>query len=495
MKKFSLASAIKKTRIVPAAASLLLLCVSFSAYPQQKDPPVHPNVIIIYMDDMGYGDPECYSGIAYHTPNINRLAAEGMRFTNYYAGEPICTASRASLLTGCYPPRVGLWGALAPWDGRALNPAEEIIPALLKRAGYKTGMVGKWHLGAKAPYLPLHYGFDEYFGLPYSNDMWPYQYSGEPATPEQPYQYKCPPLPLLEGDSVVKYIASLKDQGELTKLYTQRACRFIHKNRRAPFFLYIAPSMVHVPLAVSPEFSGKSGAGLFADVMMEIDWFVGEIMKTLKQEQLDKNTLLVFASDNGPWLNFGNHAGNTGGLREGKATSFEGGQREPFIVAMPGTIPAGTVNNNIVIGIDLLPTIAALCHAPLPKNKIDGVNVWPLLQHADHASLRDKVAYYLGEDNLNAVRKGKWKYVMPHQGRTYKDDLPGRDGYPGKTRVVPISEALYDLSTDPGETIDVKALHPDVVEQLKAVAEKYRNELGDDNTHTPCKECRPAAVW
>ena len=346
------------------AVIISLLCISFFIFSFQKRmPPAKPNVIIIFMDDMGYGDPSCYSGILYQTPNIDKLASEGMRFTNFYAAQAVCSASRAGILTGCYPNRVGIYGALMPWSPLALNPKEETIAAALKKAGYYTGMIGKWHLGAKAPYLPIHYGFDEYLGLPYSNDMWPVNYDGKPITDTSDRKSKFPPLPLLEGDKPVKYIRTLDDQAQLTQTYTKRAINFIQKNKNHPFFLYLAHSMVHVPIAASPAFRGKSKEGLFGDVMMEIDWSVGEVMRTLNENGLAKNTIVIFTSDNGPWLNFGNHAGNTGGLREGKGTSWEGGQREPCIMRWPGKIPAGTVCNKIAATIDLFPTIAKICGA------------------------------------------------------------------------------------------------------------------------------------
>lgn len=452
-----------------------------------------PNVIIILMDDMGYGDPECYAGVNYKTPNINKLAAEGMRFTGFYAAQAVCSASRAGLLTGCYPNRVGIHGALMPWAEIALNTSEETIASVLKKAGYRTGMVGKWHLGAKAPNLPVHYGFDEFLGLPYSNDMWPVGYDGKPVTDTANRKFKHPPLPLLEGDHPTRYIRTLDDQGTLTADYTERACAFIKKSSNHPFFLYLAHSMVHVPINASPRFLGKSGAGLFGDVMMEVDWSVGEIMQTLKQQGIDENTLVIFTSDNGPWLTFGDHAGNTGGLREGKGSSWEGGQRVPCIVRWPGTVPAGTVCNNLSATIDLLPTIAKLAGAPLPENTIDGVDISSLWFMKAGANPRNELAYYYGRNNLEAVRKGSWKLVLPHRGQTYKTYMPGKNGFPGGYAEVQVPLALYDLAHDPGETQDVQSAHPEVVKDLMTVAEKYRDTLGDDLTQTPCSECRPPA--
>lgn len=457
-----------------------------------RRPEKQPNIIVIFMDDMGYGDPECYNGFGYHTPNINKLAAEGMRFTNFYAAQAVCTASRAALLTGCYPNRLGISGAFMPWSKLALNPNEQTIAVLLKKAGYHTGMIGKWHLGAKAPFLPVHYGFDEYLGLPYSNDMWPVDYDGKPVTDTTDRRFRYPPLPLLEGDSTIRYIRTLADQGELTGIYTKRACAFIRQHKDNPFFLYLAHSMVHVPIAASPAFVGKSGVGLFGDVMLEVDWSVGEIMRTLREAGLDKNTLVIFTSDNGPWLTFGDHAGNAGGLREGKGTSWEGGQREPCIMRWPGKIPAGTVCNKIAATLDILPTITKICGALMPVNKIDGVDIWPLLSGEPDANPRNELVYYYDHNSLEGVRKGKWKLVVPHKGQTYKTYLPGHGGRPGGYDAVQIPKALYDLSEDPGETLDVQAQNPEVVKDLEALVEKYRTRLGDDLTHTACAECREA---
>jgi arylsulfatase len=452
-----------------------------------------PNVLVILMDDMGYGDPECYAGTRYHTPNINRMAAADMRFTNFYAAQATCTASRAALLTGCYPNRIGISGAFYPWTSIALNPKEETIASLLKKSGYHTGMVGKWHLGAKAPYLPIHYGFDEYFGLPYSNDMWPVDYDGKPIKDSTNPKARYPPLPLLEGDKPIRYIQTLEDQGELTGIYTRRACQFIRDNRKHPFFLYLAPSMVHVPIYASPAFLGKSGAGLFGDVMMEVDWSIGEILKTLEETGVSRNTLVVFTSDNGPWLTFGDHAGNAGGLREGKGSSWEGGQREPCIMYWPGMIQPGVICSNLSSTIDLLPTIAHLCGARLPPSKIDGVDITSLLTQSAGPGPRDEFVYYYRHNSLEGIRKGQYKLVVPHRGQTYKTYQPGKNGYPGGYAEVDVPMALYDLAHDPGETQDVQKSHPEVVTEMLELVDKYRKSLGDDNTHSPCTECREAA--
>lgn len=485
-----------KKYLIPAACSLVLLgaALSLNAFlPPAAPKAAPPNVVIIFMDDMGNGDPVFNGGIGYATPQLDRLAAEGMRFTNFYAAQAVCSASRAGILTGCYPNRLGIHGALMPWAKIALNPQEETIASVLKKAGYRTGMVGKWHLGARAPYLPTHYGFDEYLGLPYSNDMWPVDYDGSPITDSSDHRYRYPPLPLLEGDSTLRIIRNLRDQGQLTQTYTKRACRFIRENKAHPFLLYFAHSMVHVPIAASPAFVGKSDSGLFGDVMEEVDWSVGQVLKTLREEGLEQNTLVIFTADNGPWLRFGNWAGNTGGLREGKGTSFEGGQREPCLMRWPGHIPAGTVCNKIASTIDLLPTLAKICGAPLPAKRIDGVNILPLLLGDKDADPRTEFVYYYNTNSLEAIRQGPWKLVFPHKSQTYKKFPPGKDGYPSPYASMQVELALYDLSRDPGETIDVKDKHPDVVQRLQALADNYRRDLGDDLTGAKGSGRRPAA--
>ena len=453
-----------------------------------------PNVVLIFMDDMGYGDPETYGGYPYHTPNLNKLAASGMRFTNFYAAQAVCSASRAALLTGCYPNRVGISGALMPWSNVALNPKEETIASMVKQKGYKTGMIGKWHLGAKAPYLPTSYGFDEYLGLPYSNDMWPVGYDGKPITDTGSKKSKYPTLQLIDGFNPVMPINNLDDQAKLTTLYTERAVKFIGSNKNNPFFLYLAHSMPHVPIAVSSKFKNKSGAGLFGDLMMEIDWSIGEVMKALDKNGLTKNTLIIFTSDNGPWLTFGNHAGSSGGLREGKGSAWDGGVKVPCIMSYPGVIAPGTVCNNLAATMDVLPTIAALTKSSLPKNKIDGVTILSLLKQEPEANPRDHFVYYYDNNSLKAVRQGKWKLVFPHQSQTYKATDMGKDGFPGKYASVPVPMALYDLSSDPGETLDVAKHNPTVVAALTSIADTYRQALGDDLTNQAGTQKRPSAT-
>ncbi len=470
---------------------ILLICRCANA---QEARDSLPNIILIYMDDMGYGDVDSYGGIDYTTPNIDKLAAQGMRFTNFYAAQPICSASRAAILTGCYPNRIGLHGALPPHSKIGLGSKEETIADVLRKKGYATGIIGKWHLGDNPKFLPLQHGFDYYFGLPYSNDMWPMNYDGNPVKPTDPAwgrKHAKPPLPLIEGNKPIRYIRNMKDQNMLTTWYTEKAVNFIGKYKNRPFFLYLAHSMVHVPLAVSDKFRGKSKQGLFGDVMMEIDWSVGQVMKALRDEGIDKNTIVIFTSDNGPWLNFGNHAGSAGGLREGKSTTWDGGQKEPAIIRWPGVVPPGTVCNKLSANIDLLPTLAAITGAALPPNKIDGVNILSLFKGRVGANPRDHLFYYFGINSLEAVRQGHWKLVLPHVYNSYENELPGKDGWPGRTHRDSTGLALYDLRRDPGERYDVKGQYLEVVQKIQKLVQQARQDLGDDLTGFQGKNRRP----
>ncbi|VAX29742.1 Arylsulfatase [hydrothermal vent metagenome] len=483
------------SRYTAAAVSIILLLSLFSGFSaDQKENEKLPNIVLIFMDDMGYGDLASYGAIDYETPNLDKLAMEGMRFTNFYAAQAVCSASRAGLLTGCYPNRIGISGALMPWAKIGLSDKEMTIAQLLKQKGYATGMAGKWHLGHQKQFLPLQHGFDEYLGLPYSNDMWPVDFDGTPVTKEspKPWKAKYPQLPLIDGNEKVKEIRNLDDQGSLTTIYTERAVDFIKRNKDKPFFFYLAHSMVHVPLGVSDKFKGKSKQGLFGDVMMEIDWSVGEVIKALKENGLEDNTLVIFTSDNGPWLNFGNHAGSTGGLREGKGTSWEGGQREPCIVKWPGIVPEGAICNKLSATIDILPTLAAITGAELPDHKIDGVNILSLFKGEQDADPRSYFYYYYRKNSLEGVRNGHWKLVLPHSYRSYEGVLPGNDGFPGKYAKDSTGLALYNLRRDPGEHYDVKELYPDIVDAIMVLVQQAREDLGDELTGYEGKNRRPA---
>jgi len=457
---------------------LLLTIISFvfSFSGSAKKP---TNFILIYIDDMGYGDIALTGAIGYNTPNLDKMAGSGIFFSRYYSPQAVCSASRAGLLTGCYPNRVGFRGALDHTAKTGINAEEETIAEVLKKKGYATAAFGKWHLGHHKQFLPTNNGFDEYFGIPYSNDMWPNHPTSKNYYPE---------LPLFESEKVVK---TNPDQSQFTTEFTKRTINFIRKNQKNPFFVYLAHPMPHVPLFVSDKFKGKSELGLYGDVMMEIDWSVGQIMQTLKDLKLEENTLVIFTSDNGPWLNYGNHAGSSGGLREGKGTTFEGGQRVPCLMMWKGVIFPGTVNNNLVAGMDILPTIANIADAPLPDKKIDGVNIFPLLKGEKVEPPRKSFYYYYRNNNLEAVQDGQWKLVFPHKGRTYVGFEPGKDGLPGRANEnSEVAAGLYDLRRDPGEQYNVLEFYPEIVQKLEKIAIEAREDLGDDLTNNPGKNRR-----
>ena len=469
----------------------LSILISTQLIAQQKN--TSPNIILIYMDDMGYGDLSCYGAVDIQTPVLDKMAAEGMRFTNFLTSQAVCSASRASLLTGCYANRVGISGALWPKAGVGLSPDETTIAELLKQKNYATAAFGKWHLGDVKGYLPKSHGFDEYYGIPYSNDMWPVWYDGTPA--KQGTNKSCyPPLPLIEGDERVSTITTLDQQAQLTASLTDKTISFVEKNKHHPFFVYLAHPMPHVPINASPAFKGKSKQGLYGDVIQEIDANVGRIIQKIEELKLDKKTLIIFTSDNGPWFNFGNHAGNTGGFREGKGTSFEGGHRVPCIMYWKGVIPAGKVMNQLASTIDVLPTIAAMTNTQLPERKIDGVNLLPLLQGDLTQTPRSEFYYYYRKNSLEAVRKDNWKLVFEHPSRSYLNQVPGKDGFPGPSpEDVMMPKALYDLRRDPGERYDVQKEFPEIVKMLESIAEKARTELGDDLQKRIGTEVREAA--
>jgi arylsulfatase A len=438
-----------------------------------------PNIVLIFTDDQGYADVGVFGAKGFKTPNLDRLAKEGCKFTNFHVAQPVCSASRAALMTGCYPNRIGIHGALGPLAKHGINDNEMTLAELLKQKGYATGMAGKWHLGRPTQFLPVHHGFDEYFGLPYSNDMWP----SHPEARRGTY----PPLPLIEGDRVIDNEVTPTEQSNLTTWYTERAVKFIERNRDRPFFFYLAHSMPHVPLHVSEKFKGKSKQGLYGDVIMEIDWSVGEVMKALKKHKLEDNTLVIFTSDNGPWLSYGNHAGSAGPLREGKGTVWEGGTREPCIMRWPGKIPKGATNDRMLMTIDLFPTIAKLVGAVLPKHKIDGLDAWPLISGEKGAeNPHGAYFFYYHQSELQAVTDGdgRWKLYLPHAFRSLAGRPGGTNGIPAKYQQTKLeTPELYDLKNDLGETKSVASANPEVVQRLLALAEKAREDLGDSLTN------------
>ncbi len=428
-----------------------------------------PNIVILFIDDMGYADIGPFGAKGYATPNLDRMAREGNRFTDFYVAQAVCSASRAALLTGTYPNRIGIHGALGPASRTGISDQEVTIAQMLKPKGYATSIIGKWHLGDSPQFLPTRHGFDEYFGLPYSNDMWPNHPEAKPGT--------YPPLPLIEADSVLQL---MPDQSTLTRLYTERAVQFIESHANTPFFLYVPHTMVHVPLFAGAAFKGTSSSGLYADVVREIDWSVGQILNAIKRTGLDDNTLVIFTSDNGPWLSYGDYAGSAGPLREGKGTAWEGGVRVPFIARWPGRIPAGRTTREPAMTIDLLPTIATLAGVALPNNRIDGLDMWPLLRgDAGAKSPHDAFYFYYNTNELQAVRSGNWKLILAHSYQTLGDQPRATGGIPIKYRRAQAGLELYDLAADVGESHDVAALHPDVVERLTALAERARADMGD----------------
>lgn len=465
--------------VIGSALLAMLICGrSFAALPER------PNIVIINCDDLGYGDVGCYGATGYATPNIDRLAAEGNRFTRFYVTQAVCSASRAGLLTGCYPNRIGIKGALGPKSKVGIHDDEMTLAELVKQRGYATAIFGKWHLGDAPRFRPTRHGFDEYFGLPYSNDMWPFHPGFQNLPPAERTRKGYPPLPMFEDGEVAIAEVTENEQRMLTTWYAERAVKFIDAHKDQPFLLYVAHNMCHVPLFVSDKFAGKTPRGLFGDVIEEIDWSVGEITKALARHQLDEKTLVIFTSDNGPWLNYGDHAGSAGPLREGKGTSWEGGIREPFIARWPSVIPAGITTSEPAMTIDLFPTIARLSGAKLPEHKIDGLDIWPLLAAEPGAKCaHEAYTIYYADNELQAVTSGAWKLYLPHTYRTLAGRPGGHNGMPVNYEQRKITEPeLYQLELDIGEKQNVAAENPQVVARLLTIAETARADLGDSLT-------------
>jgi arylsulfatase A len=470
-------------RFVTVALAVVLL----AARPLEAAPRL-PNIVVIFTDDQGYADVGCFGATGFATPNLDRLASEGRKFTSFHVAQPVCSASRTGLLTGCYPNRLGIHGALGPTAMHGISDREVTLAQLLKQKGYATGMAGKWHLGHHPQFLPTRHGFDEYLGLPYSNDMWPRHPEAKPGS--------YPPLPMIDGETIVDPDVSPDDQRQLTTRYTDRAVSFIERHKDVPFFFYLAHSMPHVPLHVSEKFRGKSKQGLYGDVIMELDWSVGEVLKALKTHDLERDTLVIFTTDNGPWLSYGEHAGSASPLREGKGTCWEGGVRVPCIMRWPGKIPAGTTCDAMLMTIDLFPTIARLVGAQLPAHPIDGRDVWPILAGEPGArNPHDAYLFYYEVNQLQAVASGdgRWKLQLPHTYRTLSSRPGGRDGAPAKyeQRTI-VHPELYDLAHDVSETTDVADKNPEVVRKLLVVAEQARADLGDALTKREGRGVRPA---
>lgn len=439
-------------------ASLFLAMFSAVLFSQQQ-----PNFVIIFADDMGYGDAGCYGHPTIRTPHLDQMASEGMRMTEFYVAAPVCSASRGALLTGRLPIRNGITGVLFPRNEKGLPKSEHTIAKLLKEQDYTTACIGKWHLGHKNGYLPTGHGFDYYYGVPYSNDM--YIDSAAPlandvllregVTKEKIranayFKHRPKYVPLMRQDEVIEFPA---DQSTLTKRYTEEAIRFIEKNKKKPFFLYLPHTMPHTPLYASDDFEGTSLRGLYGDVIEELDWSVGQILKKLKETGLDDNTLVVFTSDNGPWLIQKLNGGSSGLLQGAKFTTWEGGMRAPGIFWWPGKIEAGTVNRQMASTLDLLPTMLDLAGGSIPGDRMmDGYSLKDMLIN-DGDSPRNEMFYYKGR-TLQAVRKGPWKIHF----RTTNEF--------GKNAVEHEDPLLFNVEEDPSERIDLAKQHPDVLAEI-----------------------------
>ncbi|MDB6031365.1 MAG: atsA 21 [Verrucomicrobiales bacterium] len=477
---------------------LLLIFLVWSSVDSRAADATRPNVVFIFADDLGYGDIGCYGAKDIRTPNIDKLARQGTRFTSFYVAQAVCTASRAAFLTGCYANRVGMAGALNHTSNTGINTRETMLSEMFKRQGYATAIYGKWHLGHREPFLPTHRGFDEWFGIPYSNDNGPLH----------PVTRGIPSLPMYENDKVVELDP---DQSQFTRRLTERAVGFIEKNRDKPFFLYLPHIMPHVPIFASARFKGTSKRGLYGDVVQELDWSVGEIMAALRKHGLEERTIVVFTSDNGPFLSYGEHAGSARPLREGKLTTFGGGVQVPCVMRWPGHIPAGRVTDELVTTMDLFVSFARWMKAPLPQQKIDGTDLTPFLLGVKGAKGRESFWFYSG-DELQAVRVGDWKLHLPHEYLTVAAS-PGKNGKPSNWenlkpeaielsgirgiasrhgyRVEKIGLALFNLKDDPGETHDVASAHPEIVTRLQTEVDRARADLGDTLTGTKPTHARP----
>lgn len=445
---------------------LALIGILFTSFAWGAERP--PNIVLVFADDLGYADLGCFGSTKIRTPNIDSIARDGIRLTNFHVPQAVCSASRTALLTGCYPNRVGILGALGPNSKNGIKDSENLLSEYLKKLGYSTAIFGKWHLGDSAQYSPIRHGFDTYFGLPYSNDMWP----------NHPTAKNFPPLPLRHDDKVLELNP---DQSKLTGWYTERGVKFIEANKDKPFFLYMPHSMPHVPIYASEKFKGKSSHGLYGDVIEEIDSSVGTILETLKKHSLDKNTLVIFTSDNGPWLSYGNHGGSRGVLREGKGTEFEGGVRVPFVARWPGKIPAASISNEPTMTIDLLPTLVAYAGGVVVEEpKIDGKNISAVLEARPGAKSPQEAYYFYWGDALHAVTSEKWKLHFPHP---YLHIIEGgKDGKPGKGETRKMELSLFDLDADISESKNVADQNPEVVKKLQMLGDKIREELGDSLT-------------
>lgn len=445
-----------------------------------------PNFILILADDLGYGDIGPFGSIKNRTPNLDRMAREGLRLTSFYAA-PVCTPSRAQILTGCYAKRVSLPNVLSPAAAIGLSTNEHCIAELLKAQGYATMAVGKWHVGDHPDFLPTRHGFDHYFGLPYSNDM------GGPTDLAKAKRQRRPPLPLVQNGEVIETVTP-EGQNRLTERYTTEAVRFVREHKDTPFFLYLPHTAVHVPIHPGDKFRGRSPNGQYSDWVEEVDWSVGQVLDTVRELGLADRTLVIFTSDNGPWLTQGTNAGTAGPLRGGKGGTYEGGVREPTIAWWPGKVPAGASNNVIAANFDLLPTFVKLAGGKLPTdNKIDGVDISPLLLGRTKKSPHE-AHYYFSGNVLQAVRSGPWKLAIARQSENL-----GKAAETGPEANKPFTPTLYNLDSDIGERHNVAAQHPEIVKRLRELTSKMDADLGitglGPGVRPPGRVAHPVGLW
>ena len=424
-----------------------------------------PNFIVIFTDDQGYEDIGCFGSPKIKTPHLDKLAAEGRKFTSFYSANSVCSPSRAALMTGCYPTRVSVPGVLFPRHKEGLNPDEITIAEVLKTKGYATSCIGKWHIGHKPKFLPTRQGFDSYYGIPYSNDMTidpeaklaadinlREGFTLDRIKNEKPKKNL---VPLMRNEEVIEYPC---DQTTLTKRYTEEAVKFIEKNEDKPFFLYLPHTMPHIPLFASKKFKGKSDRGPYGDTIEEIDWSVGEIMKALRKNNLDENTLVIYTSDNGPWKLKEGRGGSAHPLRGYKFQTYEGGMRVPCIMSWKGKIPSGTVCDEMSATIDLLPTFANLAGAKIPDNRIiDGKNIWPIISGEKGARSPHEIYYYYKGNRLESARQGKWK--VRRSGKKSQ------------------SVELYDLDNDITESKNLSQKNPELIQTILKKMDKFDKDL------------------
>ena len=454
-------------KIFICSLSTLIIFVFSFCTPEERTNN-QPNIVLIFLDDAGFADFQPFAETRYPTPNVSKLAEEGRSFYSFYVPQAICSASRAALMTGTYPERNGLFGAHIPRQ-RGLDPGYVTIGEMLQDAGYATAHFGKWHLGDQPDTWPQKRGFDEVSGIMYSNDMW----ADHPVDPDFWGQF---PLQFWKNEEIVIDSVTAEDQKYFTTWFTEDSVDFINRNSNRPFFLYVPHPMPHVPLFVSDKFAGVSGTGLYGDVIMELDWSVGEIIKALEENGIRENTLVIFTSDNGPWLTYGNHSGQTP-YREGKSTSFDGGIRSPLVISWPGQIESNTISHDTFFSIDFMPTIAGLTGAELPDYELDGKEVWDLIRGMDGAENPHEYYAITRAREFQGVISGdgKWKLMLPH---SYIHPITGgKDGYPGHTQLVPIDTTLFDMVHDPYERMNVIDEYPEIARKLIDLAEEHKRRF------------------